>query len=380
MLILTYFIIVGKDILVPIVFGLLFSFMLTPVYDLFCHYIKSRMLSSFLTVFTAFIPLALLFFFFGIQLSKVIAEFPDIIRGLEEGVNELSGYFADAFNMRRRETDQYLTEGIQELTDRPFEIIGTSLATSSSVLINVAMTTIYAFLFLLYRKPFKMLLLQQFTNDVRSDGRQMLNEIQEVAKKYFTGVITVMLILGTLNSIGLYFIGIDFPILWGFLAAILAIIPYIGTFLGGLLPFLYSFASGDGYWQPLAIIAMYGLVQTLEGNLITPKVVGKSVNINPLAAIIALFVGEAIWGLAGMIVALPLLAVARIVLDHIPNWQPIALALSDDFYEKAGMYRTHFNEDRFRLINIFTKQQKPITREQLKDRPETDKEIASENN
>lgn len=355
LVILTCIIIVGKDILFPLVMGALLSFMLRPLFNWFFGIFNNRMFASFMAILVAFVPLALSLGFFALQLHKVILELPDIMRGLQESINELSAALTDIFNLRGRAMDDYVDEAILWITKSPFTFLGTGILTSSSILLNFGLVIIYTFLFLLYRKAFKKLMLQQFSEDIRRGGAEMLFEVQQVAQQYFFGVLSVMLILGILNSVGLYFIGLDFPILWGFLAAALAIIPYIGTFMGGLLPFLYSFASGDGYWQPVAIMVMYAAVQTLEGNFITPKVVGRSVNLNPIAAILSLFIGEAIWGLSGMIVAIPLLAIFRIVLDHIPNWRPVALALSDDFYYKSDLFLTKYDKPRYRLINLFAK-------------------------
>ena len=113
-----------------------------------------------------------------------------------------------------------------------------------------------------------------------------------------------MLILGVLNSFGLWLIGIDYPVFWGFLGAFLAIIPYIGTAIGGLLPFLYALATTSTLWQPMAVIGWFVLVQQIEGNLITPKVLGSSVKVNPFAAIFALFFGGYLWGIPGLILAI----------------------------------------------------------------------------
>lgn len=361
LVILTYAIVVGKDILVPLVFGVLLSFMLKPLYNRISDLTGSRMLGAFASIIVASVPILLVGMFFGVQLQKVIRELPDIIAGVEEGVREIISKGGELFGFPVRQTDQYLTQGLQDVSGAlPLDFLSYSVSTTTSMLLMVSLTAIYCFFFLLYRRPFRKFLLQQFGPSLREDGSRMLNEVQAVAKQYFTGILTVMLILGVLNSLGLWLIGVDYPFLFGFLAALLAIIPYIGTFLGGLIPFLYSFASGDGYWQPIAIVGMYGVVQAVEGNIITPTIVGRSVNLNPIAAILALLLGEMIWGLPGMVVALPLLAIFRIVLDHIPNTQPLALALSDDFFNRSDLYETQFDHPQYRLVNIFLKQQKPL--------------------
>lgn len=92
----------------------------------------------------------------------------------------------------------------------------------------------------------------------------MLSNIQKVIQGYLQGLLTVIVILGVLISLGLLVIGIEHAFFWGFLAASLAIIPYIGTFLGGLLPFLYAIATANEPWQPIAVVVMFVVVQALE--------------------------------------------------------------------------------------------------------------------
>lgn len=356
MVIIVFGLIIAADILIPLVMAILLAFMLKPVCDLFEGLFKRRIISILLTLVVFFVPIGGLFWFFCGQLQLVLNELPDILRGLNEGIQEIAYSVSDSFNLNRSETNQWVQRAIDSTLEKPYSIFSTSLSASSGVLTNIFLTITYLFLILLYRTAFKNFTLQQFSPETRERGSHFLYEVQQVSRFYFGGMLKVMLILGVLNSTGLYLIGIDFPLLWGFLAATLAIIPYIGTFLGGLLPFMYSFASGDGYWQPVAIAAMYMLIQSLEGNFITPKVVGKSVNLNPLVAILALFIGEAIWGLAGMIVALPLLAILRIAFDHLENWRPVALLLSDELYDTSHRFREEFDHPKYRLSSLFVRQ------------------------
>src|SRR5690606_17310314 len=111
--------------------------------------------------------------------------------------------------------------------------------------------------------------------------------------------------LGTINSLGLYIIGIEHAMLFGFFAAFLNIIPYIGTTIGGSLPVLYALLNYDELWRPIAVLIFYQLVQTVEGNFITPKIVGSKVSINPFIAIVVLIIGGFYWGIAGMVLSIP---------------------------------------------------------------------------
>jgi len=168
-------------------------------------------------------------------------------------------------------------------------------------------------------------------------------------------LLLVILILGVLNSLGLWLIGIRYAAFWGFLAACLAIIPYIGTTLGGFLPFIYALATTGTLWQPAAVVLLYSSVQTLEGNFITPNVVGNSVSINPLAAIIFLFIGGMIWGISGLILALPFVAVLKVVMEHITPLRPVSELLSSDLYSDSDKFLEEYDEEQYRISNYFSR-------------------------
>jgi len=126
-------------------------------------------------------------------------------------------------------------------------------------------------------------------------------------------------------------IGIDFPFLFGYLAAVLTIIPYIGTTIGGMLPTFYALVTYDSLWMPISVIALYLTIQTIEGNILTPKIVGNKVSLNPLFALISLLVGGLLWGIAGMILFIPIMAIVKVIFDHIESLQPYGILLSSDF-------------------------------------------------
>ncbi|MEM1124742.1 MAG: AI-2E family transporter, partial [Bacteroidota bacterium] len=154
---------------------------------------------------------------------------------------------------------------------------------------------------------------------------------------------------------GLLLIGIKYAFFWGFLAAFLAIVPYIGTFIGGFLPFAYAMATSDSYVQPALVVLLFGTVQVLEGNIITPKVVGSSVKINPLAAILALVTGGFIWGIGGLILAIPIIAILRVVMAEIDFLKPLSALLSSDIYENEEIFEEKFDKEQFRIWHFFRK-------------------------
>ncbi|WP_245911557.1 AI-2E family transporter [Neolewinella xylanilytica] len=352
--IVLYTLYAGSSFFIPIAFGLFFSLMLKPICYRFEVLINSRIFSVVLTLFTAgVVVLGVLLFFFN-QIQAILTEADDIYSGLQETFYEWAEYGGGRFGISGEEVEAYIDEAITSVSDQPLGILSTGLSTSGVLLANFSLVMIYTFFFLLYRGAMKNFVLGQLRNSDQTEGLETLNEIQQVAKSYLGGMGLVMLILGVLNSLGLFFIGIDYYLVWGFLAAILAVVPYIGTVIGGLLPFVFAIATTESIWQPLAVVLLYATVQFVEGNFITPKVLGSSVKLNALAAIMSVILGSIFWGLPGVIIAIPFLAIVRIILTHIEPLRPVALLLSDDLYEQSDRFLDEYNEPKYRLSNIFS--------------------------
>jgi predicted PurR-regulated permease PerM len=332
---------------------MLFAFMLKPMCDRIEKVFANRVVAILLTLLVVGLLIGGIFTFFFIRISDVLNEADDIIATLSSATNTIIKSGGKLLGMNAREASKMVTNGFANFLKEPITILSSGLSTSGLLIGNFFLVIIYTFFFLLYSTAFKRFTLGQFRDSAQAEGEVTIREIQHVASDYLGGMLTVMLVLGVLNSTGLYLIGIQYPLVWGFLGAMLAVIPYVGTTLGGLLPLLYAIATTTTFWQPAAVVVLYGTVQFVEGNLITPKIVGNSVKINALAAILSLILGLAFWGLAGLILAIPLLAMLRIVLDHLTPLKPVALLLSDDLYEHSDLYLTEYHKPEYRLYNLF---------------------------
>ena len=130
-------------------------------------------------------------------------------------------------------------------------------------------------------------------------------------------------------TVGLLILGIDYAIFFGFFGACLVLIPYFGISLGSLLPAAYALVTQDNPLKALGVIGVFLFVQTLEGNFITPYIVGSKVSINPLAAIIVLILWENVWGFPGLVLALPMTAIIKVVFDAVESLQPYGFLIGE---------------------------------------------------
>ena len=348
---ITYILVIGKFILVPLAFASLFTLMFMPLAELFERLLHSRIIAIILAFLIILIPVAALITALSYQVVDVFKNIPDISLKFRNGIGAIFDWLQDNWGITREQGQKWIQENFSKILDAPLAFIQTGITSSTTFLVNTLITLIITFLMMMYRKAMKNFILIQSPRQDREETQELLTQIQHTIRHYLYGLLIVIGILAILNSFGLWMIGINYPIFWGVMGAILAIIPYIGTTLGGLLPFIYSIPTADFWWQPLAVIILYSTIQTIEGNLITPNVVGSNIKVNAMMAIIAMIIGGVIWGIAGIILALPVLAIIKLLCDHTTSLKPIGLLLSDEVHKKENMFLTHFDEDKYRLFN-----------------------------
>jgi len=334
-----YILYIGASLILPLIYGTLLAIFLYPIDKKVLKVVKYKPLSITISFLSVIIPLGFVGTMFTMQLMRIMSSLPSIEKNLKLGVDKALnsiGNIVPAFDLTRKEL---IEETMSSDLEGPVTIITQGVVNTTSILVATALTFLYAFFILYYRKSFRNFIVFQFKKRFRSDIKEALSQIKETTQAYIGGLGLVIIILSILNSTGLLLIGVEYAIFWGSLAGLLAVIPYIGTMLGGMLPALYSFATSDNPYEPLMVIIFYVIIQQVEGNLITPKVVGDKVDINPLFAIIAIILFGTLWGVGGVVLALPIISIIRIILEQFESTTPIALLLSSDIDSNSDQFK-----------------------------------------
>ncbi|MDF1517340.1 MAG: AI-2E family transporter, partial [Lutibacter sp.] len=150
---------------------------------------------------------------------------------------------------------------------------------------------------------------------------------------YLAGLVIEAIIVAILNIAALFALGIEYAILLGIIGALLNVIPYIGGLVAVALPMAVALATKDSGMYALYVLAIYYIIQLIDNNLIVPLIVSSKVKINALFAIIVVFVGNALWGISGMFLSIPLLAIIKVIFDHIEPLKPWGFLLGDTMPE-----------------------------------------------
>lgn len=353
-----WILVAAKVIIIPLVFSFFFALMLKPIVSFFESKFQNRILAIFISYILAVAPLfALLFFFFN-QTRILFNKLPSVRDRFREVIAMISDWSDQKLNLTTDTTSIWISENILEASYFSVDFLKESLESTSSVLAHIVLIVLITYFLLLYSTAFKNFMLAQanFKNRIRFN--QLFAAVQQLTKRYMLGQGLVITILGLLIGLGLWIIGVPYPFFWGFLAGFLEIIPYLGTSIGGILPLFYMFMIGDNLWQPFAVIILYILIQQIEGNFISPNVMGSSIKINPLFIILGLFVGGVMWGIPGLILALPILAVSKEVFRSFDMLTPLSYLMEDGLMRKKDIFLNQYDDGKYRFMNLFFEEKK----------------------
>lgn len=157
----------------------------------------------------------------------------------------------------------------------------------------------------------------------------VVGQIQYVVKKYLIGLLLQMLIVSTLVFAALSIIGVKYSLLLAIITGVFNVLPYIGIFTSILIIALLTFAT-TSFTHVLIVIGALIIIHLIDSNFIVPKVVGSKVKVNSLFAMMAIIVGEMIWGISGMFLAIPILAICKIVMDRVKELKPWGFLLGEE--------------------------------------------------
>lgn len=317
-------------VIVPLIFSLIFSVMIYPIARMFERWRFSRGLAVLCAVLVASVAIGGIIFFICSQVSQLNDQAPQLYSKLEIMYQQLQTHLYKEYGIEQSKQTEQLKNQINHIAnDNGGKILGFIFRAVANFVTDVTLIPLFVFFLLYFRNFFLEFFHKAFVSADNDVITQILSRMCEVIQSWLVGLVLVMAIVGTLNTIGLLALGIQYAALFGFLAAFLLLIPYVGIIIGSLLPALMALATKDSYWYAVGAIAVFLFVQILEGNLITPYVIGSKISINPLVAIVALLLFGNLWGISGLILALPVTAMLKVIFDAVPEMRPFGFVLGE---------------------------------------------------
>jgi len=324
------FLILAQNILIPFTIALFFTFLLMPVSGKLEQWKFPKTVAILTSIILAFILVAIVFYFFIDQIISFANDWPTLQKTFDAKWESLQQFISETFHISRIEQKAWLTTKIKENASTGGVLVLGLFSATTSFVASFALIPIYIFFLTLYQDKFKEFIRLVTKDDKNEHVLLIAKKVSLVSQKYVMGIFLDVIILSVLNSTGFLILGLPHAILFGVLASVLNIIPYIGVLIGSTLPILMALLTKDSASYAVAAGAICVVVQFLDNNFITPYVVGSSVSINPLTATIVLIASSLIWGVSGMVLCLPLTGMAKVVCDNIESLKPYGFLLGEE--------------------------------------------------
>lgn len=327
---LIYIAILGETLLAPFLFSFLLALLLLPLGNFLEQKWKfKRSMASLVSVLLMITIIASVLYFFASQLSDLLNDWPLLKQQVTETFHDAQHWISETFHINTHKQLNYLNESTAGALAKSATVIGATLMTVSSTFLFLSFILLFTFFILNYRRILFHFLTTVFKEEHADKVSEIITQIQYIIKRYILGLFLQMLIVTGLMMLALSLLGVKYAILLGLITGIFNLIPYLGIFTALSISVLITFATAGGAKVLLVLITFVG-VHTLDGNVLMPLVVGSKVKINALMAFIGIVVGEMIWGIPGMFLCIPYLAMIKIIFDRIDPLKPWGILLGEE--------------------------------------------------
>ncbi len=317
----------GSTLFVPLSFAVLISFVLYPVCAWFekkgIGRVPSILISMVILLIIAISALGLLIQ----QFASFLKEWPVIKVKVAESVQQLSQFLVNYYSISKDKQQHFLNQLFDQSSGDLVQMLQQTLSASAFWVVMLVLIPVFAVLILYYRHLLVEVIYRLFPSERKENIKNILFLTINTYYNFIKGMILVYVIVGALNSIGLLLLGVPHAVFFGFVAAILTFIPYVGIMVGALLPMAMAWITYNSIWYAVGVVGVFAFIQYLEANVIFPLAVSNRLNINALATLVAILVGGILWGFAGMILFVPFLAIIKLVADHHPKMKTWSILL-----------------------------------------------------
>lgn len=330
MICLFYLAIIGQTVLAPLLFALLFGLLLLPFANLLEQRFKmSRSLSSIIVLLSLIIVISAMVTLLLNQLSDLTNDIPAFKQQLLVATDAIQDWISQTFHINNTQQLSYIDSVATDALSTGTTLIGHTLVSVSSLMLFLVFTFLYTFFILLHRKLLLRFIISLFKDEHTMVVFDAVNQIRYIVKKYIAGLFIQMLVVSILACTAFEIIGIKYAFLLGLITGIFNIIPYIGIFSALLLSMLITFAT-MGTTDVLFVLITVICIHLIDANYVMPKIVGSKVKINPLAALLGLVIGEMVWGISGMFLSIPVIAIFKVIFDRVDGLKPWGMVLGDE--------------------------------------------------
>ncbi|TEW64743.1 AI-2E family transporter [Mucilaginibacter phyllosphaerae] len=326
LILLVYVLSTLADILVPLAFAAFLAILLNPLCNRLQRYKIPKFLAIVIAMLIMILAIATVFYFLSTQIVQFGDSLPMLQKKFESITTELKNWLQTTFGLEIAKQEQMLKEALNHSQ----AMVGRTLNGVLGTLAIIFLLPVYIFLMLFYKTLILNFLYEVFSEENSKKVSDVLSETKTAIQSYIVGLLIEMIIVAIMNSAALVLLGVKYGILIGCIGAILNLIPYLGGIIAIALPVLMATVTKDGYSTQLGIIIAYIVIQFIDNNILVPRIVSSKVQINALMSIIVVLLGNQLWGVSGMFLSIPFVAVLKIIFDRIDDLKPWGKLLGDN--------------------------------------------------
>lgn len=320
----------SKAFLMPLFIGGILATLFLP----FCNWMEDKKLHKGAAVLLCFLTLSLVVAGFVTLLSWKVSELMNDVTLIKEKTVEAYSntqeYIFNHLNISIEEQSKIIMEEKPSYTTIMQMVAGSLMY----ILTNFILMLVYFVFLLYYRDHIKNFLLKLVSISKRKEMEKIIYSTSKISQQYLIGLSKMIVCLWIMYGIGFSLIGVENAIFFAVLCGVLEIIPFVGNITGTILTLLVAAVHGAPLPVLGGIVVVYGTVQFIQGWVLEPLIVGPQVRINSLFTIMALVLGELLWGIPGIILAIPLTAMLKIVCDHIEPLKPYGFLIGETQTQK----------------------------------------------
>ncbi|MEX2233956.1 MAG: AI-2E family transporter [Cyclobacteriaceae bacterium] len=325
----------GRGILMPLFFSIILALILSPITNYFMRKEMHKFLAILVPLVMALLIIALLVHFLSSQVSLFFQDMPTLEKRFDELLVMAQQWVNETFDIAFWKQDRYISETAEKMKDSSPRLLQQTFTTVTEIISYFLLFPFYTFLMLYHKATIKKFLVDVFTRSEEDRVVDVLHESQSIILQYVTGLLIELSIVFSLNATGFVVFDIKYPFFLALVAALLNIVPYIGMLIANIFCILITLMSSENISDTFIVAGVLSGVQLVDNNILMPLVVGNKIRINALAIIIGVLVGGALAGVPGMFLAIPGIALMKVIFERVKNLKPWATLLGDEFSEES---------------------------------------------
>jgi predicted PurR-regulated permease PerM len=326
----------AKPFLVPLTFAAVLSMLLLPTTRWFQSKGIHKAIAPVLSISLLVGFFAIVIAFFTWQMSDIAGNATKLEDQVTKKYHQVKDFVSEHLKIPEKKQEQMIKQQQQSSSGKTASMITGLLGGITDFLGNTLLVLVYIYLFIYFRGRLKGFVVRLVPEEEKANTLNIIDQAQRVSAKYLSGLFLMIVCLWIMYGIGFTIVGVENALFFAVICGLLEIVPFVGNLTGTVLTLSMSLMQGGGMNMIIGILVTYGLVQFLQTYILEPLVVGAEVSINPLFTIVGLIAGELLWGIPGMILAIPLLGIAKIVCDHVEPLKPYGYLIGQDKEEGEG--------------------------------------------